>query len=166
MPYETDLDTAFTILLGKAQGTVTPTPTPVPTPTPGGGTVTATTYTLNFLFGNGSSALTASGQNPLLCEVPDSGEIVWAHLYAGNSVAAGVNVSATVDLWRTFGTLSNIYGSGTKPTLSAQSSANMSLVGWFPHLDAGEQVIAKLATFTGSATWLSLVLRVRRDSAT
>ena len=162
MPYETDFDTAFTILLGKAQNTITPTPTPAPVITPPS---TVTTYTLNFLFGNGSSALTASGQNPLLAEVPDSGEIVWAHLYAGNSVAVGVNVTATVDLWRTFGTLTNIWGSGTKPTLTSQSSANMSLVGWFPHLDAGEQVIAKLATFSGTATWLSLVLRVRRDSA-
>jgi hypothetical protein len=26
MPYETDFDTAFTILLGKAQGTISPAP--------------------------------------------------------------------------------------------------------------------------------------------
>jgi hypothetical protein len=164
MPYETDFDTAFTILLGKAQGIIAPTPTPVP-PVVTAPTGTVTAYTINFLFGGGSAALTAGGQNPLLAEVPDAGEIVWAHLYAGTGTGAASSVSATVELYRTFGTLTTIYGGGTKPTLSSQSSANMSLSGWFTHLDAGEQVIADLATFSGTASWLALVLRIRRDTA-
>ena len=165
MPYETDFDTAFTILLGKAQNTITPTPAPVP-PTGGGGTGTATVtaYTINFLFGGGGSAVTTGNQNPLLCEVPDAGEIVWAHLYAGSNTAAPVSVSATIELYRTFGGLTTIYGAGTKPTLSSASTANMSLAGWFTHLDAGESIIADLVTMSGTATWIALVLRIRRDT--
>jgi len=170
MPYETDFDTAFTILLGKAQGTIAEVaPAPIPT---GGGTtiITATTnYIVAFMFGGGGSALSTTTVDPYLVEVPDPGEIVSAHTYAGNSTATPVAVTATVDLQRTsfttFGGSSPVYGSGTPPRLQADSIGNASLSGWFTHLDTGDTLIARLSAFSGTATWVALMLRVRRDAS-
>jgi hypothetical protein len=99
--------------------------------------------------------------------VPDPGEIVWVHMYAGTSTATPVAVSATVDLqvtrFETFGGSTPVYGSGTPPRLQSDSISNASLVGWFPHFDSGDTLIARLTAFAGSATWISLVIKVRRD---
>lgn len=164
MPYETDFDTAFTILLGKAQGTIAPTPTPIPTTTGGGGTTAvavATSYIISFHFSGSASAL------PVLTEVPDAGEIVWSHVYAGGASAQPVAATTTIDLqrtsWATFGGSSPVYGSGSAPGLAADSVSNTSLSGWSTHLAAGDTLIGRITSFSGSATWVSLILRVRRD---
>src|SRR5688572_16986643 len=163
MPYETDLDAAFTILLGKARGTGTVTPAPAPSPG-GGGTPVAqsSSYVLVFHFGGGGSPLTVATTDPVLVETPDPGEIVWSHLYAGGPTGQPEVVSAELDLqvtrFDTFGGSSPVYGSGSPPTITADSLANTSLSGWFAHLDSGATLIARLLSFTGGATWVNLVL--------
>lgn len=165
MPYETDFDTAFTILLGKAQGTgVVAGPVAPPSSTP---VAQSSSYTVPFLFLGGGSALSTSTQDPLTVEVPDPGEIVWVHMYAGNPTAQPVAVTATVDLqvtrWETFGGSTPVYGSGTPPRLQSDSVSSANLAGWFTHFDSGATLIARLTAFSGSATWILLLVRVRRD---
>lgn len=170
MPYETDFDSAFTLLLGKAQGVITPTPTPIPIT--GGGTTTPvaqdTSYVIAFTFGGGGTPLSAATADPVLIEAPDPGEIVWVHLYAGSANYEPVAVTAVLDLqrtrWETFGGTTPVYGSGTSPRITADTQANMSLAGWFAHMDAGDTLIAKLTSFSGTATWLSMQIKVRRES--
>ena len=164
MPYETDFDTAFTILLGKAQGTIAPTPPPTPTPSGGGGSAppaVATSYIIAFHFTGSNTSV------PILTEVPDDGEIVWCHLYAGGATAQPVAATATIELqrttWSTFGGSSPVYGSGSAPSLNADSVANTSLSGWSTHVAAGDTLIGRITAFSGSATWVTMVLRVRRD---
>lgn len=167
MPYETDFDTAFTILLGKAQNTIAPTPAPVPSPGTGGGggstaPAIATSYVIAFQFSGGLTAV------PALAEVPDPGEIVWVHVYAGGTSAEPVAVTATIDLqltrWETFGGTTPIYGSGTPPRLQADSISNTSLSGWLTHLSAGDALVGRMTEFEGDAnSWVAMMLRVRRD---
>jgi hypothetical protein len=169
VPYETDFDTAFTILLGKAQGTVTTDPgTTTPPPTGGGSTTAApSSYIVAVQFGGGGEALSVAGSDPRIIEVPDPGEIVWVHLYAGNASAQPVAVDVTIDLQRTrlstFGGSSPVYGSGTPPSLSGSATADMSLVGWFTHFESGDTLIARLSSFTGAATWVAIFVNVRGD---
>ena len=170
MTYETDFDAAFTLLLGKAQGTYTYTN---PTPTPAGGgtpSAVATSYSVCFMFSGGGRALIAAQVDPILVEVPDDGEIVWVHLYAGDINAAPVAVTATVDLqitrWETFGGSSPVYGTGNPPSLQADSVGSPSLAGWFPHFQAGDTLIARLSLLSGTATWIAMIIKVRRDITT
>jgi hypothetical protein len=169
VPYETDFDTAFTILLGKAQGTITTDPgTVTPPSSGGGGTIAPTSYVVAVQFGGGGAVLTTSGSDPRIIEVPDPGELVWVHMYAGDANAQPVAVTATVDLQRTrlstFGGSSPVYGSGTAPSLSGSATADMSLAGWFPHFESGDTLIARLTSFSGTATWVAMMIKVRRDA--
>jgi hypothetical protein len=161
--YETDLDTAFTILLGKAQGTITQAGPPVS----GGGT---TVYvqnpaTINFGFSGGSSALTTGSVTPFLVEVPFAAHIVWVHMYAGDAAGAPVAVSAVVELHVTsldaFGGSSNLWGTGSPATMTSASHVDISLSGWQLDLDAGDTLIARLASFTGTAEWLALTMQLK-----
>lgn len=176
MSFETEFDQAFTILLGKAQQNVSQTvPSTTPAPTPGGGTsgggttITTGTYVVAFEWGGAGAALQSTTADPILVEVPDSGDIVWVHLYAGNVSGAPSAVSATIDLQRTafgsFGSSTSLSGSGTPPRIQSDSIANTSLSGWSTHLNAGDTLIARLTSFTGLATFLVLILRVRRDGS-
>jgi hypothetical protein len=162
MPYETDFDTAFTILLGKAQGTISPAPSPTPG---GGGTLVpaATSYVICFQFNGGLAA------SPMLVEVPDPGEIVWAHLYAGGTNGEPATVSATVEVQQsrleTYGGSTPVHGSGSAPSIASSTSGDASLSGWHTHLSAGDSLVGRVTAFSGATTaWLALVLRVRRDN--
>jgi hypothetical protein len=173
MSFETDFDSAFTILLGKAQGTLTlePAPAPAPVTSSGGGTSTVpapTSYTVPFFWPGGGAAPVPAAFDPLVVEVPDPGEIVWVHLYAGDVNGQPVAVTTAIDLqvtrWESFGGSSPVYGSGTVPRITADSSANVSLSGWFTHLEGGDALIAKMTSFSGTATWVAMNIKVRRDT--
>lgn len=167
MSFETDFDTAFTTLLGKAVGVITTTgATTAPSTTGTTGTETGSTYSVVFLFGGGGSTLTTA-VDPILLEVPDSGDLVWVHLYAGSASGAPVAVTSTLALnattYASFGSSTSLYGAGTPPRLQADSHTSISLAGWTTHLDAGDVLISRITAFSGTATWLALIVRVRRD---
>lgn len=164
MSFETDFDTAFTILLGKAQNTITQTvpSTPPVTTTP---TVVTSAYSVVFQFGGGGAALTTAA-DPVLVEVPDAGDLVWVHLYAGNAAGVGVSATATLELTRgAYGSVptGTMNGGGAAPSMTAASFADMSLAGWTTHVAAGDALRARIVTVSGTATWLSLIVRIRRD---
>lgn len=169
MSFETELDTAFTILLGKAQGTVTQTVPSTPAPTPV--TSDVTSYTVVFPWSGGGLAIVASACDPLVVEVPDAGEIVWCHVYAYSFTGTPVSVTAALSLAKTtygdgLGSTTSVSGSGSAPGLSAASQASPSMSGWNTHLDAGDTIIGRLTSFSGTARGVAMVLKVRRDSAT
>jgi hypothetical protein len=164
MSFETDFDSALTIILGKATGAFSAiqpsTPPPVTTPT----TVTSS-YSAIFLFGGGGSALSTSA-DPILIEVPDSGDLQWVHLYATNALGVGVNATATLSI--VIGSVGSVpsaamNGSGSAPSMTAQSYASTSISGWTTHVNAGDAIRARITAISGGATALSLILRIRRD---
>ena len=172
MSSDTDFDAAFTILLGKAQGVIVPTGPPVPTPITGTGgtTVVETTRpaTVVFEFSGGGTTLNTLTQSPAFAEIPFSSTIVYAHMYAGSNTGAPVAVSATIDVevapLGAFGSGIPLAGSGNNPALAAQSSATISTSGWLGiavPLDQGDSLVARLTSFSGSATWVSLTLQIR-----
>lgn len=121
--------------------------------------------TINFEWSGGGTALVATTCDPILVEVPFDSNIVWAHLYAGDANGRPIKVTATVDLQLTqlaaFGVTTALYGTGATPSLTVQSSADTPVVGWQANLITGDAIVARLATFTGLATWLALTLQLR-----
>lgn len=173
MSVDTTLDIAFTTLLGKAQGTSTGTGSVVPIPTTGGGTSgtggtsgstssTALPVSVNFGWGGGGSTLTANGADPVKASIPFPCTIAAARLCAGDGQGHPIAVSASIDVevtqFNTFGASVPLQGSGTIPRLQSDSVANCNLSGWQTNLVAGDWLIARLASFSGSATWVALEL--------
>ena len=151
MSVDSILDGALTTLLEKAQRRVLPS--------------APRTATINFQWSGGGSALTLTTVDPILVEVPFPSRIVWAHLYAGDGAGLPVAITATVDIGLTklltFGGSVPLYGSGAVPALTAAASADLLLTGWQIDLDTGDTLVARILTFTGAATWVTLALQVR-----
>lgn len=174
MSVDTTLDIAFTTLLGKAQGTTTGTGSVVPTPTPGGGGGTVTTgggttdtrlVSVNFEWGGGGAPLVLANADPVKMSIPFPCTIAAARVCAGDGVGHPVSVSASIDVaitqFSTFGSAVSLQGSGTVPRLQSDSVSNCNLSGWHTNLIAGDWLIARLSSFTGSATWVALELTLQ-----
>lgn len=116
-------------------------------------------------FGGGGQPLVAATTDPVQFDVPFPCRLAWARLRAGDALGQPVAVSATVDVqlsqFEQFGGSSKLYATGTMPALSGTYKADLSLSGWHIDLAAGDTVMARLATFSGSATWLTLSLLLR-----
>lgn len=108
--------------------------------------------------------------DPMELDVPFACRIVWARLKAGDAAGMPVSVDATVDVqlsqFTTFGGQTPLYGSGTIPTLTSASSVDLSLTGWIVDLVTADTITAKLTTFTGQATWVTLSLQLRPTDVT
>lgn len=106
---------------------------------------------------------------------PGAWRIVGCHMAAGmydvNSLRiVPVAVSASVNLqlashgsWQ--GGSRSLWAN-TMPTLTAQAEADIDLSGWITDLQPGDSIPYALATFTGSATVLTLTLTLRRLDVT
>ena len=171
MPYETDFDAAFTILLGKASSTTiiggngTGTGTG-PVPIPGGtGLQQPPAVTLNYVWGGGQSPLIMSNMNPMLLEVPINGDLIYAHMYAGDASGRPSVVSASVSLLITnvgsWGAGALLSGSGVTPQLAGTAVGNPLTLNWRQHFVTGDAVIAVPTAFIGQATWMALTLQIR-----
>lgn len=103
--------------------------------------------------------------DPILVEVPFPCRIVWAHMYAGDAAGNPIAVTASADVrltqLLTFGGSVPLSGTGTPPGLQADSIADADLTGWQLNLTTTDTLIARLTTFTGTATWVALVLQLR-----
>lgn len=175
MSVDTTLDIAFTTLLAKAQGTTTGTVVPTPTPITGGsgGTTSGSSDTrpvsVNFEWAGGGTALIASNLDPIKVSIPFPCTVAAARLCAGDGQGHPSAVTATLDVeitqFGTFGSSRTLQGSGTAPRLQSDSVANCNLSGWQTNLVAGDWLIARLAAFTGSATWLALELTLQPINA-
>lgn len=144
------VDRALTTLLEKARQREDELSRPTPRPA-----------TLNFQFSGGGTAPVTTTTDPILLEVPWPGEIRWAHMYAGDINGQPVAVNATIDVsitrLSTFGGTLPLYGSAI-PTLTAASTADLVVTTWIKNLLPGDALIARLMSFDGLATWVSLNL--------
>jgi hypothetical protein len=167
MSVDTTLDTSLALIVSKARSGLSSGTIPITSGGSSGGTVssTARTATVNFEWGGGGSALSASACDPVLVEVPFASEIMWVHLFAGIASGAPVAVTTTLDLqltrWASFGGSTPVYGSGTSPRITADSLGNMSLSGWFVNMTSGDVLIARVLTFSGTATFLTMNILLR-----
>lgn len=132
--------------------------------------------TINWKWSGGGVPITvavdpitlASGAttvDPDLVEVPYPARLVSVHMYAGDGAGAPVAVSATVDIRLTqflaFGASIPLSGTGAVPTLQLDSISDTDLTGWQLNLTGTDTLIARLTSFTGTATWVACVMKLR-----
>lgn len=158
MSFETDFDSAFTILLGKAQGTlsVVPTPTPVtPTTTP-----TTRVVDVAFVIGARGTALAANDHAFLRLGLNGVATIVsWS--LAGTISGASASGTITVDVLtgQFFSGLSSICASN-RPALTAQTErTDQNPTGWTTTIQDGQWVMAKVFSTGGTLEVVGLTLR-------
>lgn len=173
MSVDTTLDTAFTTLLGKAQGTITGTVVP---PSTGGGGGTVITggssdtrpASVNFEWSGGGATLNLNNVDPIKVSIPFPCSIAAARLCAGDGQGHPVSVSASVDVeitqFGSFGSSTALQGSGTIPRLQSDAISNCDMSGWHTNLVASDWLIARLASFSGSATWVAFELVLQPTS--
>lgn len=132
---------------------------------PGVGPDRARPASIVFEWTGGGLPIVQANTDPVLVEVPMPCRIVWAHLYAGDVVGNPVATTATVNVQltslTTFGASTPLYGSGAIPALVSDSATNLDLTDWHRNLVTTDTLIGRLATFSGAATWLVLVLQLR-----
>ena len=156
---ESQLDKAFGILLAKARQREWEQQVE---------RATACALIMNF-DGAGQPLTVGMGGIP---EMPSGAfTIVGAHLAAGvwsptDLLITPITVTATVDIrlashgmWG--GGARPIYGT-TRPGLTAQAEVDIDISGWITELQPGDILSYALATFSGSATVLTLTLTLRR----
>jgi hypothetical protein len=111
------------------------------------------------IFGDGSSTLSLEVGQKCYVRVPYGGTIVeWG-------LVANATCSCTIDVWAAAGALptsSDSVTGGDKPALSGATVAGDStLVGWSPSISAGDVLGFSLDTLSGSATQITLTLKVK-----
>lgn len=155
MSADSVLDEAFTRLLGKVQQEAAQQQV----------AAAVRPATINFVWGGGGLPIVAANCDPLLVEVPFPSFVVWAHLYAGDALGHPVEVTATVEVrltqLLTFGDSVPLYGLGLPPHMTVAAVADVNVQAWQQNLITGDALVARLATFSGTATWLALVLQLR-----
>ena len=123
------------------------------------------TATMNFQWTGGGQALELENMDPIILEVPYPCRILWAHMRAGSAVGDPMPVSATISVqfsqFETFGASTPLHSVGTIPTLATQSSSDCDISDWHQELTTGDTLIAVMETYTGVATWVSLILLIR-----
>lgn len=145
------LDASFTALIGKArqefeqeQQTLKP-------------------ITINVNFGGGGSALSTG--RPCIARIPVPCVIQSIELYAGNELGQPVVVTtAIVDLWTTTadafasGGQTPLHDTGAKAALAGESYHSADLTGWILNLTATDRLVGRIATWSGTATWLGVLI--------
>lgn len=120
-----------------------------------------------FHFSGGGLSLVTG--HPIMTIATFPCRILGCWMFAGDDNLQPVAVTATVDLrigqrgsWSAGS--SPLYGS-TMPGLTAASEADVSVADWLVNLQPGDLLPARLATFSGLATWLLLALPLRKLDA-
>lgn len=122
---------------------------------------------LDYGWTGGGAPIVAIETDPQLLEVPFDCYIVWAHMYALDGTGDYISVNATAELRvrQGSGGSSVLSGSGSPPSLSAQSYSDISLSGWRRNLAIGQTVTARLVSFTGTATVVAITMQLRSTEA-
>lgn len=158
MSFETDFDSALTILLGKAQGTLTIVNNPAPVTT----TPTSTTRVVDVVFAIGArgTALVANDHAFLRLGLNGPVTIVsWslAGTVGGSSTSGTITVDVLTGSF--FSGLSSICASN-RPALTAQSErSDQSPTGWTTTVQDGQWIMAKVLSTGGALEVIGLTLR-------
>jgi hypothetical protein len=127
---------------------------------------------ININFDSAGTPLTANMAG--LCEIAFPCRILSCHMFAGTaSGSSGILptvATATVDLrigsqgqWA--GGSMPLYPAGA-PTMTNTSEAAIDTTGWIDDLQPGDLLLWRLVSIVGTATWLSVTLRIRRLDVT
>lgn len=158
MSFETDFDSAFTILLGKAQGTISTTPAPTPvTATPA---ATTRVVDVAFVIGGRGTALAANDHVFLRLGLNGPVTVVsWslAGTISGSSAAGTI----TVDVLAGF-SLSTVSSICTlnRPSLAAQAElTDQAPTNWSTTIQDGRWIMARVLSTGGTLEVVGLTLR-------
>jgi hypothetical protein len=104
-----------------------------------------------------------------LVEVTFPCRILGCHLFSGIMTTGGpAPIASTASVYLglasqgSWATGSQPLYAGTMPSISASAEANVDTSGWILELQPGDLIPYGLVSFTGSATFLTLTLPVRR----
>lgn len=167
MSFETDFDTAFTILLGKAVGAITPTGQPVigPQPVTGGttGITVPVTASFEFVIDGGGSTITTGSAGGLI--VPFDCVITEVELQEFEGTTGSIVVAIQKAIAGASPSFASITASST-PTISAgRHYSDAALTGWTTTLSRGD-AIKYLVSSVSSFKRITVVLYVRRTDLT
>ena len=143
MSSDTDLDSAFTILLGKAIGVITPTTVPntVITPTGGGGTTTGPVSAgIEYVIDGGTSVINAGGAGGLIAPF----SLLTSRLILQEF--DGISGSITVDVRIALPGNSPSFSSIGSLSISSGRYASSNLVATIDQFDAIEYVVSGVST--------------------
>lgn len=119
---------------------------------------------LHCQFGGGTTAVTA-GQTGMI-EIPSPSTLLSVHIYAGSALLVPIAITATIDLqlgqknnWAS-GVLTPLHN-GTLATISSAAEAEIDTTDWILQFQEGDLVGCRLATFSGTATWVLLTVKLQ-----
>lgn len=161
MSYETDFDSAFTTLLGKAVGAITPTLVTTTPSSGGGSTTTATPITagIEFVIDGGGSAITTGSAGGLILPFPISLQKVELQEFEGTTGSIVLDILAGVP--GTAPTFASICAT-TKPTIvTGRHYSDDVLAGWTTTIERGVGLKFSVSSVT-SFTRITTILYVRR----
>ncbi len=162
MSFETDFDSAFTILLGKAVGAITPTgvlPTTPPTTTTTTTTGSAITSAIEYVIDGGGSVITAGVAGGLI--VPFNCVITQVELQEFNGTSGSITVDIQGALAGNIPSFASLCG-GNRPHLTlSRHYSDSTLSGWSTTLDRGDALRYVSSAIT-SVTRVTVMLYVRR----
>ncbi len=159
MSFETDFDAAFTTLLGKAVGAITPTAIqPVPTTT-GTSNVAAVTAGIEYVIEGGGVAITNGNAGGLI--VPLTGVITKVELQEFDGISGSITVDIGKGAPGSSPGFGSITGGSTPHITSGRHYSDSGLGGWTTTLSYGD---ALRYTVSGASTIrrVTVMLYVRR----
>ena len=162
MSYETDFDSAFTILLGKAIGAITLTGVPASTPTT---PVTTTTSTpaksagIEFIIDGGGAVITTGSKGGII--IPFDSVLNKVELQEFDGIVGSINITIQRGTPSGVPTFTSIVGNVAPSITSGRHYADSALVNWNTNLPMGDAlrfVVNTVATFQR----ITVMLYVRR----
>jgi hypothetical protein len=156
MPYETDFDSALTILLGKAVGATTTTPV---APTTGSTTTTGVATGIAFVIDGGGSGITAGSKGGIMTPFP--GTITKVELQEFEGVSGSITVDIQAGVPGNGPTFASLCAGSFPQITSGRHYSDSVLSGWSTFLDRGvalKYVVSGVSGFTR----LTVMLFIRR----
>lgn len=154
MSFETDFDTAFTILLGKAVEAF-----PSTTTTTGGTTTAGVSAGIAFVIDGGGSGISAGSKGGVIVPFPCAITQVVLQEFDGVSGSIAVDIQAGVP--GSSPTFSSLCGSTIPQISSGRYYSDSTLSGWSTFIDRGDALKYVVSGVSGF-TRITVMLFVRR----
>ncbi len=161
MSAETDFDSAFTILLGKAVGAITPTGSTVtpPTTTTGGTVTIPNTVGVEYVIDGGTSAINNGSAGGLI--VPFNCVITGVVLQEFDGTTGSITVDIQGALPGASPSFSSLCGGNTPHITSGRYYSDGSVSGWSTTLDRGD-ALRYVVSGASTIKRVTVMLYVRR----
>ncbi len=161
MSFETDFDSAFTILLGKAVGAITPTgvlPTPPPTTVlpPASGAVTVG---IEYVIDGGGAVINSGNAGGLI--IPFNCEITQVQLQEFDGITGSITVDIQGALAGSTPTFDSLCATSLPHITSGRYYSDVALSGWSTTLDRGD-ALRYVVSGVSTIRRVTVMLYVRR----